>query len=435
MKRYVIGLMGLAALSGCDSEKPRIEGKRLAVVEYQSKIKIDPDAAAHAVVLPNSETVSTWNQMGGTASHEAMNASLSSPLSVVWTSSIGSGNSSSARTLSTPVVANGKIFGLDSNVYVAAMDTRSGGRLWQVDAAPEGARGFAIFGGGALGGGVAFENNTLFVTTPYAEVLALNAETGEVKWRAKTSSPVRAAPTVQDGRVFVVSINNQLDVFEAESGKKMWSHAGITEHAGLLGSASPAVSQGVVVVTYSSGEIFALKVENGHELWSETLATSRRPDSLSNISHIRAFPVVSGGLVIIVGHHQKMGAYDLRSGQKVWERQLGGLQTPTVLGNYIFLVSEHNELIALTKDHGLVAWIQDLPKDEKKPHRGMWAGPTVAGGKLYLTGQKGQLKAFNPENGQEISSFEIGGRFSLPGVAAEDSLFILNENGNVTALK
>ena len=33
------GLMGLAALSGCDSEKPRIEGQRQAVVEYQSKIK------------------------------------------------------------------------------------------------------------------------------------------------------------------------------------------------------------------------------------------------------------------------------------------------------------------------------------------------------------------------------------------------------------
>jgi len=433
MKRYVIGLIGLTALSGCDSEKPRIEGNRLAVVEYQSQIKIDPDAAGHKINLPSSQYLSSWSQMGGTSSHEALNASLSSPLSVLWISSLGAGNSSSSRILSTPVVANGKLYGLDSNAYVTALDAVSGNRLWQVDAAPENSRGFSLFGQGSLGGGVAYENGTLFVTTPYAEVLALNAETGEVKWRSKTTSPVRAAPTVAEGRVYVVSINNQLDVFDSESGKKLWSHAGITEHAGLLGSASPAVSQGVVVVTYSSGEIFALKVENGHELWSETLATSRRPDSLSSISHIRAFPVISDGLVIIVGHHQKMGAFDLRTGQKVWERQIGGIQTPAVVGNYIFLLSEHNELVALTKNHGLVAWVQDLPKDEKKPHRIMWSGPLVADGKLYLTGQKGELKSFDAQTGREVRTLEVGGRFALPAIVADSHMYLLNENGNVLA--
>lgn len=435
MKRFIAGLMGLAALAGCDSEKPRIEGTRQAIVEYQSKVKIDAETAGVSIALPAAESVSSWSQIGGGASHAALHGDVSATPSAVWTSSLGAGNNSSARILSTPVVANGKLYGLDSNVYATAIDANSGDRLWHVDAVPESARGFSFFGGGALGGGVAYENGTLFVSTPYAEVLALNAETGEVKWRAKTSSPVRAAPTVQDGRVYVVSINNQLDVFESESGKKLWSHAGITEHAGLLGSANPAVSQGVVVVTYSSGEIFALKVENGHELWSETLASSRRPDSLSNISHIRALPVISDGLVIIVGHHQKMGAFDLRTGQKVWERQIGGLQTPVVAGNFIFILSEHNELMALTKDNGLVAWIQDLPQDEKKTHRVMWSGPVLAGSRLYLAGQNGELKAYDPQTGKPLSTQDIGGRFSLPPIAANGALYLLNENGNVVALK
>ncbi|MEB3701917.1 Outer membrane protein assembly factor BamB [Candidatus Bealeia paramacronuclearis] len=434
MRRSLLGILSLMVLAGCDSEKPPLEGKRLAVVEYQSRVKIDPEAAKYGVTLPAMESVPAWGQLGANSSHVMPHADLGASPKVMWTSSLGSGNSSSSRVLSTPIAVDGKVYGMDSRGFVSAIESSSGSRLWQVDVSPEGTRGFSIFGGGSLGGGVAYEAGLLFVTTPYAEVLALNPENGEVKWRTKTSSPVRAAPTVQDGKIYVVSINNQLDVFESATGKKLWSHAGITEHAGLLGTASPAVSQGVVIVTYSSGEIFALKVENGHELWSETLSSSRRPDSLSNISHIRALPVISGNLVLIVGHHQKMGAFDLRSGQKVWERQVGGLQTPVVAGDFIYLLSQHNELIALTKDHGLVAWITPLPRDEKKPHRIMWAGPILAGEKLYLVGQKGELKAFDPKTGQERSSQDIGGRFALPPIVSQSVLYLLGENGTVTAI-
>ena len=109
-----------------------------------------------------------------------------------------------------------------------------------------------------------------------------------------------------------------------ETGKALWNHAGITEFAGLLGIASPAISNGVVVVTYSSGEIFALKAENGHQLWTETLSSTRRPDSLSSLSHIRSLPVVDKNNVIIIGHNQKMASYDLRRGARNWDVTLEG---------------------------------------------------------------------------------------------------------------
>ena len=72
--------------------------------------------------------------------------------------------------------------------------------------------------------------------------------------------PVRTPPTVSQGRVFVVTPDNELQVIDADTGELLWTHRGIEEIASLLGGGGPAVSGQTVIVTYSSGEIYALRV-------------------------------------------------------------------------------------------------------------------------------------------------------------------------------
>ena len=43
---------------------------------------------------------------------------------------------------------------------------------------------------------------------------------------------------MSDGRVYVLTISNHLEVLDAEKGDRLWDHAGITEYAGLLGTAA-----------------------------------------------------------------------------------------------------------------------------------------------------------------------------------------------------
>src|SRR5204862_3189061 len=122
----------------------------------------------------------------------------------------------------------------------------------------------------------------------------------------------------------------------------------------------------------------ALKAENGHQLWTETLSSTRRPDSLSALSHIRALPVIDQNSVLIIGHNQKMAAYDLRRGERLWERSIGGLRTPAVAGDFIFMINSHNEIMCLTRDHGQVVWVRKLESDLEHPYKVIWDGPIVA---------------------------------------------------------
>jgi outer membrane protein assembly factor BamB len=415
-------------LAACDAEKIPITGTRVAIVNYESSVKVDEDAKDISIQLPSCEMGRDWAQVGGGADHVMPHLSLKETLVPLWTTSIGAGRGD-GRLLSTPIVAEGIIYALDAYGNVTALEAGSSNTLWQTNISPEGQQ-ISI-----IGGGVAYGGGKIFVTSPHAEVLALDAKTGAILWRRTTPSPVRASPTIAEGRVYVLTISNQLEVLDAEKGTPLWNHAGITEHAGLLGTASPAVAKGVVVVTYSSGEIYALKAENGHQLWMETLSTTRRPDSLSSLSHIKALPVIHQNNVIVIGHNQKMAAYDLRRGERLWERHIGGTRTPAVVGEYIFMVNSHNELLCLTRQHGQVVWVKKLDADPESPYKVVWEGPLVAGGRLYLVNTGGSLVSFDPATGKILESRYIGSSFTLPPFCAQETLYLLTDEGDLMAFQ
>jgi outer membrane protein assembly factor BamB len=350
MKKHIGWILPTLILAACDTPKTPITGTRIPVVNYESSVKVDEETKSLEVTLPLSEMGREWPQSGGGSEHVLPHFSLQDSMTHQWTTSIGSGNGE-GRFLSAPIVSDGFIYALDAYGQVVSLQASSGEIVWKTGISPIEREGAII------GGGLAYGAGKVYVTSPHAEVLALDANTGEILWRIQTQSPVRASPTYADGRLYVLTISNQLEVLDASTGNRLWDHAGITEYAGLLGTASPAVSKGVVIVTYSSGEIYALKAENGHQLWTETLSTTRRPDSLSSLSHIRALPVIDQNIVLIVGYNQKMAAYDLRRGQRLWERSIGGLRTPAVVGDFIFKINSYNEVVCLTRKYGQVVWI------------------------------------------------------------------------------
>ena len=162
------------------------------------------------------------------------------------------------------------------------------------------------------------------------------------------ATPLRAAPAVAEGQVLIITADNQLYTLDADTGQPVWRHAGFFEGAGLLGGPSPAVDRGVVVVPYSSAEVFALRVDNGRPVWNETMIGARGDvRAFGNLTDIRGRPVIDRGLVLAMGTAGQLPAVELRSGQRVWERGIGGSQTPWTAGRFVFVTTALHALCAL----------------------------------------------------------------------------------------
>ena len=264
MRRFALpALLMATALGGCGwlggETKTPLPGSRVAVMGAERKLEADPRAQEIPVTLPDAVDVAEWPQPQGTPGR-SIGAVQVDGLRYAWRASVGSGNSRSGRVSGVPIVANGRIYAVDANSYLTVLDIRNGGRLWGFDPEPPADRS-----GGGHGGGVAVDGDRVYFATGYGQVIALESATGKEVWRYQMSAPARSGPAVSQGRVYAMAIDNTTHAIDANTGRRLWGHSGISESAGFTGAGSPVIDGQSVILGYSSGEIFALRAEGGRE--------------------------------------------------------------------------------------------------------------------------------------------------------------------------
>lgn len=433
-RRHFAALLLSLATAGCDlfkDTKKRLAGERIPVMGIGGGIEADPKLAAMPVNLPPPAVNPGWPEPGGNPAHAMGHPALPDKLARAWETSIGEGASRYTRVLSQPVIAGGRVYAMDGGVQVSALDAASGSRIWQVDLKPEALRG------NAFGGGPAFWNGRLYVSTGYAQVLALDPGDGKVLWRHSVAAPIHSAPTVADGRVFAVTVDNELNALDAKDGHKLWSHNGIPETAGLIGGASPAVEGEIVIAPYTSGEVFALRVENGRAVWSDNLASTRSVNAVAALANIHGRPVIDRDRVIAVSHSGRMAAIDLRSGDRVWEQEIASSSSPWVVGDYVFVLANDNQLVCLTRE-GKVRWVHQLRRYENEKDKSdpiLWAGPVLGGNRLIVLSSTGTAVSVSPYTAAAVGSQQISAGGFLGPVIANNTLYLLTDDANLSAYR
>ena len=204
-----------------------------------------------------------------------------------------------------PVAADGKVFVMDAEGRVVAMDAASGSQIWRTGTNPGDNKRDKL----AFGGGMAYADGKLYVSSGYREVLQMDARTGAVGWRTKTPESIHGAPTVSGGRVFAISLDNTLLTFDAATGAPSWTYQALSESARILSASSPAISGDSVVAAFGSGELVALRASNGNDLWNEALSRASRTSALSEIRDIPGRPVIYQGDVFAVNDTYLVGAH------------------------------------------------------------------------------------------------------------------------------
>lgn len=437
MKRIATLFLAIGLLGGCGvlnkGKKPVTPtvGQRIPVLARETVLEVDPALAGVAVTLPPAAANAEWAQSGGNAAKSMGHLALGPTLGQAWRVDVGEGATNKGGLGSSPVVAEGKVFTIDTRAVVRAVDAANGTSVWQAQvrgpSAPEGA---------LFGGGVSYDNGRIYVTNGVGDAAALDAKTGALVWRVRPGGPLRGAPTVANDNVYVVSQDNQLFALNPADGKVRWTGAGAVEIAGVFGAASPAAASGTVVAGFSSGELNAYRYENGQGLWQDALARTSISTTVTSLSDIDADPVIDAGRVYAVGQGGRMVAIELNTGQRVWEINVAGIATPWVAGDWIFVVTDQAQLLALSRTTGHIRWMTQLAafRDAKdKKGRINWVGPILAGDRLILANSAGQLVSVSPTAGTIQSTIDTRVPISRSPVVANSTLYVLHDNGQLSA--
>ncbi|MGF7161056.1 outer membrane protein assembly factor BamB [Rhodoligotrophos appendicifer] len=420
-------------LSGCSSVKDMLgggnddtvlPGKREAVVPDNTVLTPNPALASAPLVLPAAQTNTDWAQPGGVATNAFHNLSLGGNPQTIWSASIGEGSDTDGQLSAPPIVVGSRVYALDTYATLSAFDTSSGAKVWTTSLVPQGADPE-----GAYGGGIASNGRRIFAATGLGEVVAVDISNGSIAWRKKVDVPIRAAPTVANGRVFAINVNNQLYAYSAESGAEQWKFEGVGEQAAIISNTSPAVGGGTVIAPYTSGELIAFREDDGIPMWGDALTTPGGLSSVASLNNIGGRPVIDGNQVLAVAHSGRMASFSLKDGKRLWVQDISGIETPWVAGDTVFVISGRNNIVALSRSDGSVRWTSTLPAGQR------WAGPVLGGGRLIAISSTGVLAFINPQNGQILNQSSLEKKFFISPVIANNTIYLLADDGTLIAMR
>lgn len=429
------------------------EGQRISVLEFEQQLAPSAALSGRDFFIPGPQAAVSWTQPGGSADNSVEHVIGAVDFTVAWRRGIGAGSGRTRQVMAPIVADNGRVFVMDGESTVSALDAASGSVAWKANIKPderEGRRGmFGIGGssmGGGFGGGVAVGGGKVFVSSGYRTVTALDQASGAVLWTTPVDVPIHGAPTVSGDRVFVVDVENQMLAFNAATGQQDWSYRGIPEPARIMRASSPAVVGDTVIAPFSSGEVTALRASTGQQLWSQTLSRTSRTSALSEIRDIAGRPVVSRGIVYAVGHSGVLSAMDIRSGQPKWQLPIAGVNAPLPVGDVVYVVSKSGELTVINRDTGQVYWTRNLNEGRIHQTGGFlgfwdrtvtpeWSGPLLASNRLLLVNSEGELVALDPKTGAVTATLKLGAAAFIAPAAYNGSVYVLTDRGDVVSIR
>ena len=157
-----------------------------------------------------------------------------------------------------------------------------------------------------------------------------------------------------------------------------------------------------------------------------------------SLTDIDADPIIDRGRVYALGQGGRMAAYELVTGQRIWELNLAGISTPAVAGEWIFTLTDDARLLCIARSTGKVRWLTQLDafkNAKKKSDPIFWSGPVLAGDRLWFVNSLGGVYSAGAGDGQPSLVAALKSPVTLAPVVAGSMLYVLDDSGRITALK
>ncbi|MFP4405929.1 PQQ-binding-like beta-propeller repeat protein [Rhodosalinus sp.] len=437
----MVALAAVTALAACGEREVILPGERLHLREILQGPAAEPDPGdaevenrALPLALPPPQVNPDWAQGIGSPRHRPVHPALSHPLEPIWSVGIGQGDSRRQRITTDPVVADGRIFTIDAASALTATSA-AGETLWTLNLVPARDRG-----GEAMGGGLAVGDGTLFVTTGFGRLLAVDPATGAIRWDQKLDATGTGDPVYRDGLVYLVAGDTTAWAIEADTGRIRWQNDGVGDVRNVAGGPAPAFSDELVIFGYGSGELQAVFPQGGFPRWSSFVAGRREGTAMGLVGDITGGPVIDEGRVFAANAAGRIVAFDLENGERLWTADDGAFDLIWSAGGSIFLVSDRNELLRLDASDGSRIWGVELPRyaDERPRRRAAILpqyGPVVAGGRLVVAGADEVIRVFDPQSGELVQTVPLPGGATTTPVVAGGTLYVVTKDGQLRAFR
>jgi outer membrane protein assembly factor BamB len=315
-----------------------------------------------------------------------------------------------------PVFSVDTVYISDDKGWIQAISIAQGRLVWRFDS-----------GGLALSSGLALAADNLVVGSSDGNVLALSAQSGQLRWQAQMSSEILTPPVIRNGIVIVRSIDGRLAAFDSSSGERLWSYQLPVPTLSLHGMSTPLVDDERVYVGFADGRLVALDLHDGQVEWQLAVAVAQGRSELERLIDVDANLVEKDGVIYAAAYRGRLVAVEMTSGRLLWARDLSVYRGLAVDDQAVYLVDEEDGVWAVSRRNGATLW-----KQEGLLHRSLTA-PILLDGQLVVGDIEGYLHWLGVKDGSFAGRTRLGNkRITLLQQDAEAALYAVVTDGRLT---
>ena len=436
MQNKLLLILILSVFFGCSSDKDIELQNAVNIFDNKNTLPVIINTEIENTILDN---VRDTKNIPNAKSYNLRNTFVKFPLKKIWQVNTNQSIDNKNPFLPDPIYLSENLFLLNNYGILFKIETNKGKVLWKKSIFKN--LEDTIIGTPALSGKLSSDGAiSIYAHNGFDEILALNGANGEITWKKKHPLPFRGGITSSEGSVFVSDFDGNLLSIDDKNGKTNWNTFLGSDYNSIYTTARSIIAQNKIVVPGTGGTFFVLSIDTGDVLWSENISSNKQLPKIFHSGDIIANPIYHEGIIYIVSQSGFTAAFDINSSEELWNIPVGGLDTPTLSGNTIFVNGHMGLLAAIDIVSGKLRWKKkyssyinenSLFSDKEIA---IYKGPTLVNYKILLSNLDGLINILDANNGKEISNLKID-KLALPPIPADKKIFFLTASGKLLAYK
>ena len=262
-------------------------------------------------------------------------------------------------------------------------------------------------------GSAAYDNGTIYVGSYDNNLYALDATSGEFKWKFPTEGGIVTRPAITPDSIYIGSEDSHMYSITTRTGKLAWSH----QVDGPIRS-SPRVSEGHVFFGADDGFVYAVNI-----------LSTRRAFRIDAGSAVRSTPYVTNEYIYFGNEAGDFFCMDYR-GQAKWHFRAKRAITssPLVLQGVVYFTSLDGTFYALDARSGWIVWRHRMMK-------GSISSPTRVDNYIFVGSADGNVYCLDANSAKEIWKFQTEHQVSGSPVVHKDAVYIGAADGTLYSLE
>lgn len=259
-------------------------------------------------------------------------------------------------------------------------------------------------------------DGTIYVGAGDGGFHAIDASTGQRRWRFETAGRIRNGAAVDGDRVIFGSTDHHVYALRRDNGQEVWRF-----DSGAAIDATPELSDGTLLIGNRGGGLYALNAATGTLNWRLYFWGS----------WVESTPVVADGIVYVGSSDlRRVSAINLNDGVVLWRSDVFGWTwgTPLLTDQHVYAASAGGtpyfvkHVAALSKlDRKTGRLLQRWPMPDTGGHQwGIAGSPVLSGNTLVVASIEGSLYGFPNEDGHPTDV-----PTSKPGVAVATGITLI----------